>query len=237
MVMSDLNRPDLNSLSPISISLEAAQVSFGEDIILDQITASFHKAEITAILGPNGAGKSTFLSALAGLHPLSAGMRLMKDHQGQDAPITRLGYVLQKPVMFRRSVRDNIAIAQKAAGFDAAAHSEDRDQMLRLMGLDHLSHKSALQLSQGERQRLAVARVLLMRPGLLMLDEAGNSLDRDTTTILEREVRRYADAGMPVLWVTHNLDQARRIADRIIVMEGGCIITDTAAQDYFEKTL
>ena len=159
----------------------------------------------------------------------------MKDKQGQDAPITRLGYVLQKPVMFRRSVRDNIAIAQKAAGLDATIHTEDRDQILRLMGLDHLVHKSAFQLSQGERQRLAVARVLLMQPGLLMLDEAANSLDRETIEILEREVRRYADAGRPVLWVTHNLDQARRIADRIIVMENGRIITDTAAQDYFGK--
>ena len=230
MVMSELN-----ALSPISLSLDAAQVSFGENVIIDQITASFEKAEITAILGPNGAGKSTFLSALAGLLPLTAGTRLMKDKQGQDAPITRLGYVLQKPVMFRRSVRDNIAIAQKAAGLDATIHTEDRDQILRLMGLDHLVHKSAFQLSQGERQRLAVARVLLMRPGLLILDEAANSLDRETIEILEREVRRYADAGMPVLWVTHNLDQARRIADRIIVMESGRIITDTAAQDYFEK--
>ena len=230
MVMSELN-----ALSPISLSLDAAQVSFGENVIIDQITTSFEKAEITAILGPNGAGKSTFLSALAGLLPLTAGTRLMKDKQGQDAPITRLGYVLQKPVMFRRSVRDNIAIAQKAAGLEATIHTEDSDQILRLMGLDHLVHKSAFQLSQGERQRLAVARVLLMRPGLLMLDEAANSLDRETIEILEREVRRYADAGMPVLWVTHNLDQARRIADRIIVMEGGRIITDTAAQDYFEK--
>ena len=230
MVMSELN-----ALSPISLSLDAAQVSFGENVIIDQITASFEKAEITAILGPNGAGKTTFLSALAGLLLLTTGTRLMKDKQGQDAPITRLGYVLQKPVMFRRSVRDNIAIAQKAAGLDATIHTEDRDQILRLMGLDHLVHKSAFQLSQGERQRLAVARVLLMQPGLLMLDEAANSLDRETIEILEREVRRHADAGMPVLWVTHNLDQARRIADRIIVMEGGRIITDTAAQDYFEK--
>ena len=92
--------PDLNAPSPISLSLDAAQVSFGQDVIIDQITASFKKAEITAILGPNGAGKTTFLSALAGLLPLTAGTRLIKDKQGQDAPITRLGYVLQKPVMF-----------------------------------------------------------------------------------------------------------------------------------------
>lgn len=226
MVMSDLL-----PISPIKLSLEKAQVKIGEHLILNDVSASFTTPEITVITGPNGAGKSTFLSALAGLLPLSKGTRHLTEADGQDAAITRLGYVLQKPVMFRRRVRDNLAIAMKAAG--TRHHHGFQDQILTKMGLEGLLDKSAFQLSQGQRQRLAVARVLLMQPGVMMLDEATNSLDQASITILEREVRALADAGMPVLWVTHSRAQAERLADRVIAMEEGKIISDTSAATFF----
>ena len=189
MVMSDLL-----PISPIKLSLEKAQVKIGEHLILNDISASFTTPEITVITGPNGAGKSTFLSALAGLLPLSKGTRHLTEADGQDVAITRLGYVLQKPVMFRRRVRDNLAIAMKAAG--TRHHHGFQDQILTKMGLEGLLDKSAFQLSQGERQRLA-------------------------------------DAGMPVLWVTHSRAQAERLADRVIAMEEGKIISDTSAASFF----
>ena len=221
------------SPSAISLRLDQAVVRRGDQVVLDQASVVFDRPEVTAILGPNGAGKTTLLSALAGLLPLASGRRQMLDQAGQPAPITRLGYVLQKPVMFRRSVLDNIHMAMRAAGRAPETHHAERDQMLHLMGLDQLQHNSAYQLSQGERQRLAVARVLLMQPGLLMLDEAGNSLDQDTLTCLEREVRRTADLGLPVIWVTHSLDQARRIADRVITLDQGRITSDRSAAEAF----
>jgi tungstate transport system ATP-binding protein len=230
MVMSEVLLPPI---SPLRVGLHQASVFHGNQKVLDNVTATFERPEITVILGPNGAGKSTLLSALAGLIPLTSGQHHRHEQDGRPAPITRLGYVLQKPVLFRRSVLANIHIAMKSAGFEPYAHSQNCEAVLSMLAINHVINKPAFHLSQGERQRLAVARVLLMRPGIMMLDEATNSLDQNSVDILEHHIRRYVDQGMPALWVTHNLAQARRLADRVITIDQGRIKDDVRASDYF----
>lgn len=224
------------SVKPVTVGLKNAAVRYGDKIVLDHVTVTFDRPEVTVILGPNGAGKSTFLSACAGLLPLSSGTHIRQESDGTLAPITRLGYVLQKPVMFRRSVMDNITMAIHAITGDRASFIRQRDALLALLGIDHLTRKPVHQLSHGERQRLVVARVLLMQPGILMFDEATNSLDQETTHILETQTRNYANEGLPVLWVTHSLDQAKRLADRIIKIEDGKITQDMRASDFLKKS-
>jgi putative ABC transport system ATP-binding protein len=121
----------------------------------------------------------------------------------------------------------------KSAGFEPHAHSQNCDAVLSMLAIDHVINKPAFHLSQGERQRLAVARVLLMRPGIMMLDEATNSLDQDSVDILEHHIRRYVGQGIPALWVTHNLAQAKRLADRVVIIDQGRIKDDVRASDYF----
>ena len=225
---------DLHQHEPITVGLERASVCLAGQTILDNISVRFDRPEITVIHGPNGAGKSTFLSALAGLIPLTSGQHLRLESDGRTAPITRIGYVLQKPVMFRRSVKDNIHIAMTAANLNPKHHAEHYHHILSVMAIDHIAHKSAFHLSQGERQRLAVARVLAMRPGILMLDEATNSLDQDSVRILEQKTRHYADSGMPVLWVTHSIEQTKRIADRVISLDHGQIKSDQKARQFLK---
>ena len=231
-----VDRVALNQMgAPLTVGLDHASVHYGDHIVLDDVSITFDRPEITVILGPNGAGKSTLLSACAGLLPLSSGRHFRQEADGTSAPITRLGYVLQKPVMFRRSVLDNITMAIRAIGGNDAEHTRRRDALLSLLGIDHLTRKPPHQLSHGERQRLVVARVLLMQPGILMFDEASNSLDRSTTELLEAQSCVYAENGIPVIWVTHNLEQAERLADRIITIDKGKIIEDMAAKDFFAK--
>jgi ABC-type multidrug transport system ATPase subunit len=230
MVMPEIKLP---SISPLHVGLHQASVFRGNQKVLDDVTVTFEKAEITVILGSNGAGKSTLLSALAGLIPLTSGQQHRCEQDGRMAPITRIGYILQKPVLFRRSVLDNIHIAMKAAGFEPRDHSQDRDAVLSMLAIDHVINKPAFRLSQGERQRLAVARVLLMQPGFMMLDEATNSLDQESVDILENQIRLYVGQGMPALWVTHNLTQAERLADRVMTIDRGRIRDDVRASEYF----
>lgn len=221
--------------SYIAASLTNAQVSIKGKMVLNSISITIDQPEITVVVGPNGAGKSSMLSALAGLLPLDQGMRKLTESNGGDAVITRLGYVLQKPVLLRRSIAGNIDYAMAAAGVDPSLWSDRRRHVLNVMNISQDEGRSAFHLSQGERQRLAVARVLAMDPGILMLDEASNSLDKTTVSLLENYVRLLADQGMPVIWVTHSLDQARRIADRVVSIKDGQIEQDCPVDVFFQS--
>ena len=219
--------------SYIAASLTKACVSIAGKPVLKDVTLTVNKPGIVVVVGPNGAGKSSLLSAMAGLLPLDRGTRKLTESNGMDAAITRVGYVLQKPVLFRRSIASNIDYAMDAAGIAPALWAERRRDVLRVMNISQNESRSAFHLSQGERQRLAVARVLAMSPGMLMLDEASNSLDKTTVSLLESHVRNLADQGIPVIWVTHSLEQAKRIADRVISIDDGEIVNDCAVEDFF----
>lgn len=220
-------------LSYLTASLIGASVSIAGKPVLKNVSLTINKPGIVVVVGPNGAGKSTLLSAMAGLLPLEDGARKFTEANGKDADITRAGYVLQKPVLFRRSIAGNIDYAMDAARVDPALWADRRRQVLKVMNIPQDEGGSAFHLSQGERQRLAVARVLAMSPGILMLDEASNSLDKTTVSLLESHVRHLADQGMPVIWVTHSLEQAKRIADRVVSIEDGEITRDCAVDDFF----
>jgi tungstate transport system ATP-binding protein len=225
----------LSDCVPITVAITDAVVRLADIEVLSGVTLRSSPGEIIALIGPNGAGKSTLLSALARLVPLSAGHCACTENDGTIAAITRIGYVLQKPVMLRRSVGANIDFAMTAAKVDASHRQHLRNQLMGMLHIDSLEHIPAYHLSQGERQRLAVARVLAMRPGVLMMDEATNSLDQMSSDLLEHHIRKLADRGLPVFWVTHSLAQAERMADRVVRLEDGRI-TDNKKADEFFKT-
>ena len=204
--------------------------------MLDKVSLTTKAGCITALLGANGAGKSSLLSAMVGLLEPTSGTCDQREADGSTAKITRIGYVLQKPIMLRRSVAANIDFAMAAANINKFDRPALKQSLLALMKIDNLAGQPAFHMSQGERQRLAVARVLAMRPGILVLDEATNSLDQISTELLEHHVRALADEGLPVFWVTHNKDQARRLADHVIHLEEGLITADMPAERYFKAS-
>jgi len=213
-------------LRPISARLQSATASLGGKVVLKDVFIEINTPGITVIIGENGAGKSTLLSALAGLLPLDHGWQNLTETDGRNAPITRLGYVLQKPVLLRRSIAGDIPTGQR---------SSLRSHVLEIMNIHQNPKQSAFRLSQGEKQRLAVARVLAMQPGMLMLDESTNSLDQQTVALMETHIRDLADQGLPVVWVTHSQDQAKRLADRVVQIKNGSIEVDRAAAEFFGK--
>ena len=197
----------------------------GRQPILDLACLGVPDRGITVVAGPSGAGKSTMLRLCNRLEvPTSGRVR----HRGVDLatldPLVlrrRVGMVFQRPTLFPGTVRQNLDVARPGGDDETFVVALER------AGLDgSFLERTGDDLSGGEAQRACLARTLLTDPGVLLMDEPTSSLDEAMTRKLEQSVRMLADESVPVLWVTHDLGQARRIADRSVVLVGGQVADD-----------
>lgn len=185
----------------------------------------------TVILGPNGAGKSLLLHMLHGLRAPSSG-RLMWNGTAADLSTRRrTSLVLQSPVLLRRSVQANIDFVLKARG---AANPAKRDALLADAGLSDLARHPARRLSGGQQQRLALARALATDPEVLLLDEPTTGLDPASVMSFERIVQLAKAGGTKIIFVTHDIGQARRLADEVVFLSAGRITEHRPAPDFFD---
>jgi tungstate transport system ATP-binding protein len=193
--------------------------------LLDGVTVAVAPAGGLAVLiGPNGAGKSLLIRTLAGLVVPDAGRVSWGGSVPDRARVRRIGFVFQRPVMLRRSARENVAYALRLAGHGRAEADRVATQTLEQHGLGPLADTFARRLSGGEQQRVALARALALSPEVLFLDEPTANLDPASMAMIEARVRAAARAGTRVLLVTQDLAQARRLADEIVFMHGGRIV-------------
>jgi tungstate transport system ATP-binding protein len=215
-------RDDLD-IAPKLARLTAVTVCSGETIILDRVSLTVTMGGPTAVVGPNGAGKTTLLRLLMGLVDIAAG--------SVDAGSVSRAIVFQKPVMLRRSVAENVAFALKAAGYPTDDTSTMR--LLNSVGLATLADRPARRLSGGEQQRLGIARALARRPQLLLLDEATASLDPAQSKIIEDLIVSIAHSGVKIVFATHDLGQARRLAVDVVLLVKGRIVEHAIADTFF----
>ena len=211
---------------------EEVVVRYDDVVVLDHVTASVPDGGgITGLLGPSGAGKSTLLRLCNRLEiPTSGCIR----YEGQDIatldPLSlrrRIGMVFQRPTLFPGSVRDNLRVAHPDGDDDAFAGALERARLSpELLG------RTADQLSGGEAQRACLARTLVTEPCVLLMDEPTSALDPTATRGLEELARGLAADGMPILWVTHDLAQADRIADRRLVLVDGHLADEQETARY-----
>lgn len=191
--------------------------------ILTEVSADIPARGITVIVGPSGAGKSTMLRLANRLEAADRGRVLVL---GEDVATgdtrklrRRVGMVFQRPALFPCTVADNLRVADP--GLDDAAIR----RLLGRVGLPPaVAGQDAGTLSGGEAQRLCIARALAAAPIALLLDEATSSLDPAATTTIEDLVTGLAADGMPIVWVTHDQDQMRRIADQVVVVMAGRVV-------------
>lgn len=203
--------------------------------LLDGVDLTIESGPLTVIMGPNGAGKSLLLRVLAALIEPDDGSVTWAGSTPGRRRATRLGFVFQKPVMLRRSAIDNVRYALKVAGVPRVERDRRALEALAGAGLDRLAGSPARVLSGGEQQRLAIARALATRPEILLLDEPTANLDPTATLAIEEQVRRAHLAGTTVAFVTHDLGQARRLADQIVFLHQGRIADRGPADRFFAQ--
>jgi tungstate transport system ATP-binding protein len=200
--------------------------------LIDGVTLNLDPGPITCVMGPNGAGKSLLLRLIAGLIPPSAGS-IAYGGVAQPAK-NRIALVFQRPVLLRRSVAANLDHALRTYGVPRAARRGRISELLALGHLEALADRPARVLSGGEQQRLAMVRALAARPGLLLLDEPCASLDPQATAAIETLMREAEGQGVKILLVTHDRDQARRMADEIVFLHRGRIAEQAPAGRFFD---
>ncbi|MBX6366456.1 MAG: ABC transporter ATP-binding protein [Rhodospirillales bacterium] len=178
------------------------------------------RGEFFAVVGPSGCGKSTLLDVLAGLSPPTEGRILFEGQEVYGEVPDGIGVVFQEDASFPwLTVRDNIAFGLRRAGVDAAETRRRVDYAIGFMGLRDFADAYPAQLSGGMRQRVCIARTLVMQPRLILLDEPFGALDQQTRLLMGDELLRlWRETGATVLLITHALDEAAMLSDRVGVM-------------------
>jgi NitT/TauT family transport system ATP-binding protein len=187
---------------------------------LGPIDLDLRTAEFFVVVGPSGCGKSTLLEIIAGLSTATAGTVTLEGKPVAGEVPEGIGVVFQEDASFPwLNVTDNIAFGLRQTALDSAEIGRRVDHALRLMGLNEFAAAYPVQLSGGMRQRVCLARTLVQRPRVILLDEPFGALDQQTRFLMGDELLRlWRESGATVMLITHSLDEAAMLADRIGVM-------------------
>ncbi|MCC5954808.1 MAG: ATP-binding cassette domain-containing protein [Natronohydrobacter sp.] len=216
--------------SILPLSLEGVRYVAGGAALLSDISIRIEAGRRLMVMGANGAGKSLFLRICHGLIEPTAGRRRWASGE---ARASAQAMVFQRPVVLRRSVAANL---EYPLALKRLPRSERRYLVactLDRFGLTPLADRPARLLSGGEQQRLALARAWSMRPQVLFLDEPSSALDPSATRIIEEMVAQFSDEGMTIVMTTHDLGQARRLAQDVAFLHRGRLIEHRSAAEFF----
>ena len=223
-----------HDLTPIHF--KDLSVILGQKIILDKINCKIKSNSITAVLGPNGAGKSIFLQTINGLFSIQSGrlnfnlMEINQEIRKQQA------MVFQNPVLLRRTVIANLQFISNLRNKES---NRLLKKILSKVGLEGYEKKPARLLSGGEKQRLSMARALIINPNLLLLDEPTANLDPYSLNLIEDLVLEENSIGKTIIFTTHDMSQAKRLATDVIFLNKGKVLEQTISKTFFKspKTL
>lgn len=221
-------------------SLHNLTQTYDERTVLQIERLDIYAGEILALVGPSGAGKSTLLRLLNFLEQPVAGYLTFEKStlNGILPPLDlrrQVTTVFQKPVLLNRSVAANIGYGLKLRGKGGAGVKQAVETALERVGLSHLADASARKLSGGEAQRVALARALVIRPTVLLLDEPTANLDPYNIKLIEEIISEVNQShGTTIILVTHNIFQAKRLADRTALLLDGRLIEVAPTADFFE---
>ncbi|MES2818011.1 MAG: ABC transporter ATP-binding protein [Pseudomonadota bacterium] len=219
------------------LSIQGLHKSYGATPIFSDIECEIAQGEFVTLLGPSGCGKSTLLRCIAGLTPVNGG-RILLD--GQDLvpqpPQKRgIGMVFQSYALFpNMSVQQNVAFGLRMQKVEGAAARQRVDEVLALVELGEFAQRYPHQLSGGQCQRVALARSLVTRPRLLLLDEPLSALDARIRKHLREQIRQIQrELGLTTVFVTHDQEEALVMSDRIVLMDKGRIVQSGDAETLY----
>lgn len=217
------------SLFPLAV--EGLVYKDRERALIDGLSLRLEATRRTVVLGPNGAGKSLLLRLLHGLLTPTGGSISWAGRPLDDAIQARQALVFQRPMLLRRSALANLTfVLSHLPRAEGEARARD---LLAAARLAHVAATPARLLSGGEQQRLSLVRALAREPDVLFLDEPSASLDPAATAHIEQMISEAAEEGTKIVLVTHDLGQARRIAEDVVFMHQGRVIETSAAEAFF----
>ena len=210
------------------LEIKNLKKSFGDNVVLKDISLKVEKGEVLSIIGPSGSGKSTLLRCITGLEEEDSGII---DFDGT------FGLVFQNFNLFpHHSVMKNITNAplkvQKREKSEVYAHAHD---LLKKMGLEDKENAYPCELSGGQQQRVSIARALAMNPDILFFDEPTSALDPELTGEILTVIKQLAAEHMTMVIVTHEMNFARNVSDTIIFMDDGVIVEEGTPDEVFSS--
>ncbi|WP_086349693.1 amino acid ABC transporter ATP-binding protein [Candidatus Enterococcus clewellii] len=223
------------------IEVEHLKKNFGENEVLKDINLTVHKGEVVTIIGSSGSGKSTMLRCINLLEKPTAGKIIYQDQNvlepGYDLPKyrTHLGMVFQQFNLFNNlNVLDNCTTGQITVLKRSKSEAEKTAlENLEKVGMARFVQAKPAQLSGGQKQRVAIARALSMNPDVLLFDEPTSALDPEMVGEVLKTMKSLAHTGLTMMIVTHEMEFAREVSDRVIFMDKGVIAEEGTAEDIF----
>jgi glutamate/aspartate transport system ATP-binding protein len=225
------------------ISIRNVSKWYGDFQVLTQCSTEVQKGEVVVVCGPSGSGKSTLIKCVNALEPFQEGEVVVDGVSVGDARTdlprlrARIGMVFQNFELFPHlRVTENLTLAQvKVLGRSQEEALERGLKMLDRVGLAAHKDKYPGQLSGGQQQRVAIARALAMDPVAMLFDEPTSALDPEMINEVLDVMVELAREGMTMMCVTHEMGFARKVARRVVFMDGGRIVEDAPTEDFFGK--
>jgi polar amino acid transport system ATP-binding protein len=231
------------------ITIKNAAKSFGALEVLRDINLTVQRGQIVAIIGPSGSGKSTLLRAINELDPLSSGEVWLEDvqinkrlpHRQYEAHVNQvrqdIGMVFQHFNLFPHlTVRGNITLAPRMLkGLSEAEANTLAEEQLAKVGLSEKIDEYPSRLSGGQKQRVAIARALAMKPKVMLFDEATSALDPELVEEVNLVMKQLAEEHMTMIIVTHEMDFAASVCDRVLFMDQGVVVEEGPPSVIFQN--
>ncbi|MDY3905563.1 MAG: amino acid ABC transporter ATP-binding protein [Lawsonibacter sp.] len=224
------------------IDVKNLSKSFGDHLVLDDISEHIYPGEKVVVIGPSGSGKSTFLRCLNLLEQPTAGIitfenTVITDPKAKiNAIRQQMGMVFQHFNLFpNMTIRKNITLAPVRTGLMKQEEADDTaTALLQRVGLEDKADAYPNQLSGGQKQRIAIVRALAMKPKVMLFDEPTSALDPEMVGEVLEVMKQLADEGMTMVVVTHEMGFAREVGSRVLFMDGGKILEQNTPKEFFD---
>jgi ABC-type polar amino acid transport system ATPase subunit len=237
--LTEANTPGVESV----VRLEAVRKSFGDNVVLDGIDLEVKPREVLVVIGPSGSGKSTLLRCINLLEPIQSGRIFLEGEEitarGVDVSAVRqrIGIVFQQFNLFPhlRAI-DNLTLATRRIRRLPRNEAESQAlELLSVVGLAEKAREYPHQLSGGQQQRVAIARALMMEPHVMLFDEVTSALDPELVGEVLVVMRDLARGGMTMIVVTHEMQFAREVGDRVVFMDEGRIVEQGSPGEVLDR--
>jgi ABC-2 type transport system ATP-binding protein len=217
-----------------TLEVENLSVRYGDVLAVDSVSFSARPGEVTAVLGPNGAGKTSTIEVCEGLRRRTSGeVRVLglDPHRDHRSLANRMGIMLQEGGIYP-SARPVDVIRQYCGLYSSGSgKAADPDELIELVGLSERRRTTWRRLSGGEKQRVSLALALAARPAIVFLDEPTSGVDVNGRTMIRSIIRDLADGGCTVILATHELDEAEKVCDRVVIFDKGKVLVNGTLDD------